>query len=120
VDPDLEMQERPQSPEASTVKGADGMISAVRTENGGHTMAVSLPGWRSAYRSFTYRVRWNGRRLKSGRFSILRIHSRSRRFWRGSDEFFNYCINERRRIWREDGRYYCVFPGGTDTVVRFG
>jgi hypothetical protein len=33
VDPDLEMQERPQSPEASTFKGADGMISAVRQQS---------------------------------------------------------------------------------------
>jgi hypothetical protein len=40
---------------------------------------------------------------------------KDRRIYEGSDEFFNYCINEHKPLRSSHLRLYCVLEGGTST-----
>lgn len=60
----------------------------------------------------TYRMVFTSgkQRLRTVRFRVVWSYSRSERIWEFTDDFVNYCINQGRSIYSENGRLYCAVP----------
>jgi hypothetical protein len=62
-------------------------------------------------------VRSGGKRLLSRNFEAVWDRTPSERVYQGTDEFWNYCINEGGQAYSHRGRLYCVRPGFTTRFV---
>lgn len=52
------------------------------------------------------------RRYKlSRKYRVRRIDRPDRKIWTGTDEYWNYCVNEGKTVYAENGDYYCIKPG---------
>jgi hypothetical protein len=53
---------------------------------------------RTGQRTFSYKARFDGKTLASGRFIITTKHTPGYRIYEGTDAFINVCVNDLRKI----------------------
>jgi hypothetical protein len=74
---------------------------------------------RTGQRTFSYKARFAGKALASGRFIVKTKRTPGYRIYEGTDAFINVCINDLRTIWSSGGRLYCDEPAHLRTRIRF-
>jgi hypothetical protein len=79
------------------------------------TLTVGLRG--PSHESVALRVRGGGQTFTQ-KLAIQRIDRPDRKVWAGTDEYWNYCVNEGQKVYAKNGNYYCWKIGFDDIRVR--
>lgn len=68
----------------------------------------------------TYRITasQDGQRLRTVRFRLVWRYTRGYKVWQDTDDFVNYCINNTRTIYSQNGRLYCEYPPSQSGSLR--
>jgi hypothetical protein len=76
------------------------------------TITVGLRG--PSRESIAFRARGGGVTFTQ-KLAIQRIDGPDRKIWAGTDEYWNYCVNHAKKVYAENGNYYC-WKYGVDTI----
>lgn len=80
-------------------------------------LELTATGTKSIRRTYDYAVKVGDVTQTSGKVIVKVVATNSRRIYRGTDAFQNYCINRRRPIYSKNGRLYCVRAGSLERFV---
>lgn len=103
-------------------KGARGRLFDLETSGRMLTFVPKTPR-RDAVDFFRYRMRVNGRTVASGRIRVRTSHYVEEQVFAydrsgaTNDEYWNYCVNEGKTVWMQDGNPYCISPAFTYRAV---
>jgi hypothetical protein len=92
-------------------------VRGSRTRRSELRLNLSAASWRDSEQPYKLTVLYDGRLVATRWAEVLAYIIRARRVWEGTDEFWNYCVNEGKRTWSSGGRLYCIRPGSRDRWI---
>lgn len=73
---------------------------------------------KNSRRLYRYRATVRGRIVSRGSFVVRTTYRPGRKVWTQTDEYWNYCVNEARPVYAQNGNFYCFRPRTLEQSIR--